>query len=359
MRKLDRYLAREMLGPLLFGVGAFAIVLVGVDILYKAFDLIMTQGLPAGAVALAMLYRMPQIIVFTFPMSVVFSTLMAFGTLSGNGEIVAMRAGGIGIPRLSVSALTLALLVALISFGLNGWVVAYANRASEQLLVSVRKEPGRQQQSLTLQIPDKGPPDRVLWARQLDPQTNTLYTLLIWEFRAGQPYMFVSADSASWLGDTWELRGVQLVEETSAGRFLQTLDNMRYTLGKSPGELESASRKPKDMTLAELRRVLALEGVKEQELGRQAREEINMRFAVPWAALGLALVGLPLGLRPQRTSTGVGLGISLAIIMAYYVLFSVMRIFGQSGALPPAVSDWIPHLLLFTIGLGLLINASR
>jgi lipopolysaccharide export system permease protein len=84
-----------------------------------------------------------------------------------------------------------------------------------------------------------------------------------------------------------------------------------------------------------------------------------MRWAVPWAALGLALIGVPLGIRPQRTSTGVGLAISLGVILVYYPVFNMMRILGQQGALPPGLSDWIPNLLLYAIGLGLLINASR
>lgn len=359
MRILDRYLVRQMLGPFVFGVGAFAVVLVGIEILYDAFRLVIQQGLPAGQVTLAMLYRMPQIVVLTLPMSVVFSTLMAFGGLSGNGEVTAMRAGGVSLWRLSAPALIVAVLVAWVSFVLNGWIVPYGNAASQVVLAGLRQEALQAGQYLTVQIPDRGPPDRVLWTERLDPQTNTLHTLLIWEFRQGRPELFLSAESAVWAEEEWVLQGVKYVRETAAGRVTQEIETMRYTLGKAPWELQAAARKPRDMTLAELRRLIALQRYEDSELGRQALEELHMRFAVPWAAIGLALVGLPLGLRPQRTSTGVGLGISLAIIMAYYIVFSVMRIFGQEGTLHPAVSDWIPNFLLFTIGLGLLINASR
>jgi lipopolysaccharide export LptBFGC system permease protein LptF len=94
-------------------------------------------------------------------------------------------------------------------------------------------------------------------------------------------------------------------------------------------------------------------------LRTQAVEEWSFRIAVPWAALGLALIGLPLGIRPQRASTGVGLGISLAVILAYYIAMSAMRILGQQGNLPPVVADWLPNVLLYTTGIGLLINKSR
>jgi lipopolysaccharide export system permease protein len=54
-----------------------------------------------------------------------------------------------------------------------------------------------------------------------------------------------------------------------------------------------------------------------------------------------------------------GLGLSLGIILVYYIVIQLMRVLGQQGALPPALSDWIPNVLLYTIALGLLVNASR
>jgi hypothetical protein len=47
MRRFDRYLIREMAGPFVFGLGAFLIVTVGIDLIYRALDLIMSNGLPA------------------------------------------------------------------------------------------------------------------------------------------------------------------------------------------------------------------------------------------------------------------------------------------------------------------------
>ncbi|HEY3397781.1 MAG TPA: LptF/LptG family permease [Armatimonadota bacterium] len=359
MRKLDRYLTKEMLGPFLFGMGAFAIVLIGVDLLYEALKEIIQQGLPVGPVLLAMLYRLPQTMVLTLPMAVIFSTLMAFGGLSGNGEIVAMRAGGIGLWRLAIPALVIGLLVSVLSLGLNGWLVPYANQASNDVLLSVQKSGAIHQKSLTLRMPSSGPPDRVLWAEDFDPAAATLKTLIVWEFSGGQPKQWFSATSATWAGDTWVLRGVDLVQQVNGERIETHLDRLTYQLGKSPWELGRGSRKLQDMSMKELLQLADLNRLKDTPLSLQALEEYNMRMALPWAALGLALIGLPLGIRPQRTSTGVGLGISLAIILAYYIIVNMMRILGQQGTLPPGVADWIPNVLLYTIGLGLLVNASN
>jgi lipopolysaccharide export system permease protein len=359
MRKLDRYLIREMLGPFLFGMGAFAVVLVGVDVLYQALEMILEEGLPAGPVLLAALYRLPQTMVMTLPMATVFSSLMAFGGLSSHGEITAMRAGGVGLYRMAAPALGLGLVVSLLSLWLNGWLIPHANQASNQVIAQLKQQDLTKQGSLIIRIPAKGPMQRWVAAESFDTATQTLHKVLIEEYREGVSQGFFAADSAQWQDTTWVLRGARRSQVTPEGVFTVDIGVIRYDIGKSPWELAQVKRKPRDMSMEELRRLghPPVEG--DSQAARDAREEIAMRLAVPWAALGLALIGLPLGIRPQRTSTGIGLGLSLAIILAYYIVISMMRILGQQGALPPLVADWIPNLLLYTVGVGLLVNSSR
>jgi len=64
-------------------------------------------------------------------------------------------------------------------------------------------------------------------------------------------------------------------------------------------------------------------------------------------------------MRPQRTSTGVGFGISLAIVFVYYIVFNVLRAFGEQGAISPLVAAWLPNAVVLSVGLGLMYDASR
>ena len=360
MRKLDRYLIREMLGPFLFGMGAFAVVLVGVFELYEALRMIMEQGLPVGPVLLSSLYLLPQTIVMTLPMSMIFATLMAFGGLSSHGEITALRAGGVGLWRMSGPALLLGLVISIVSFVLYGWLIPYSNNASDAVLTELGKGAVAKQKNLIVPIPDRDRPDRWVVADDLDLTTQTLHTVLIVEVPEGHWGTSYAADSAQWQGgNLWVLRGVKRIERTSSGPLTFEVDTITYDIGKSPWDLAHAKRALKNLTMKELALLGQTSLGPDTQQARDAREELQMRLAVPWAALGLALIGVPLGIRPQRTSTGVGLAISLGVILVYYPVFNMMRILGQQGALPPMLSDWIPNLLLYTIGLGLLINASR
>ncbi len=363
MPKLDRYILREMVGPFVFGVGAFLIVLVSIDLLYDALRLIVRQGYPAGPVARIFLYRMPQTITLTLPMATMFGALMAIGRLSSDGEVEAMRAGGVSFLRLAAPVLMAGLLISGLSLALNEGVVPPANAASSRLMRELAQETVAGQHYLVLQLPNDEFPKILLVAERFDSETNTLSNVWIGEFRAGRYPEQYEFETGEWQGS--KIIGHNVVHRTYAadGTFREeSARRWEYEIGKAPWQVESMSKDPEEMTLAELRRDIGRTRLLPPPARKQLPQLVgyyNMRLALPWSALGFALIAAPLALRPKRTTTGVGLGISLAIILAYYIIFNTLRVVGEQGALPPALAAWLPNLILYGVALGLIIDASR
>ena len=79
---------------------------------------------------------------------------------------------------------------------------------------------------------------------------------------------------------------------------------------------------------------------------------------MPFASVVFALIGLPLGVRPQRTSSGLGLGLSIVIIFLYYVIWSFSSRFG-AGLVPAFLASWSAHLLGLAVGGYLLSRAPK
>jgi lipopolysaccharide export system permease protein len=78
---------------------------------------------------------------------------------------------------------------------------------------------------------------------------------------------------------------------------------------------------------------------------REAEVEAARRVALPFASFIFALVGAPLGVRPQRSGgKGVGFALAIGIIFAYWVSFQFGLLLGNSGALPPFVAVALPNL---------------
>ena len=107
MNLLFRLVARELLGPFLFGLGAFTILFFAVESLSGVARMVLESKLGLSLIAEYMANRLPQVIIFTCPMAVLLASLMAMGRLSGDSELTALKAAGISFLRIATPALIL------------------------------------------------------------------------------------------------------------------------------------------------------------------------------------------------------------------------------------------------------------
>ena len=91
-------------------------------------------GLPLILALQIMVLKLPSFLVLSFPMSVLLSTLLAYGKLSGNSEILALRSLGIRTYRTIIPALILSIFMTGLTFYFNNNLVPTANKYSEMLL---------------------------------------------------------------------------------------------------------------------------------------------------------------------------------------------------------------------------------
>jgi lipopolysaccharide export system permease protein len=79
-----------------------------------------------------------------------------------------------------------------------------------------------------------------------------------------------------------------------------------------------------------------------------------MRFAIPMASFFFAMLGAPLGTQKQRTSSSIGLGISIIVIFIYYAIMAFTSGLGRDGKIPALIAAMIPNLVCMCAGLYLL-----
>ena len=87
--------------------------------------------------------------------------------------------------------------------------------------------------------------------------------------------------------------------------------------------------------------------------------ELYQRVSVPMASLVFALVGIPLGLQPNRNSSSAGFAMSVIIIFFYYALMTMGNALARSGALAPMLAVWIPNIVGLLAGGFLIRRASK
>ena len=355
MRLLDRHILKEFLGPFLFGIAAFMVILVGVQLAPTVLRLLVRDHFPPRLVAQVFLLRLPQVIAFTLPMATIFGSLMSMANMSSNGEIIAVRAGGVSLLRLSIPILVMGVLVS----GLNlccAEVVVPASMDAAYKIQSDWAANGQPVRDLHFFIPPTGQAQRVVSARSYDPRRKVLQGLMVAEMKNGRFWQIFSAEEAEWYGREWTLRNVEhTVIDPLGGQRVFHLDAITVDIGKDPVELTKRDKTLDDMALKDLK----VELPRGKYPRRQIIQYMKMHWALPWVSLGFALIGIPLGLRPVRATAGIGLGLSLVIAFAYYVLFNALHLIGQQGALPSVVAAWLPNGVLFGAGLTLFLNARR
>ena len=134
MRILDKYILKETIMTFIFGICAFSAVFLGSGTLLRIAQYITQYGASFSAIVRLIIYSLPGIIVWTFPMSMLLAALLTFGRLSGNSEIIAMKACGVSFKRLVTPVIAFSLGVSIFSIGFNEYVVPASNQAYADLV---------------------------------------------------------------------------------------------------------------------------------------------------------------------------------------------------------------------------------
>jgi lipopolysaccharide export system permease protein len=359
MKRLDRYVLGECIPPFLFGVGAFIAVLIGVELLYDMLKLVYQEGFPLWAAAKIFALEFPGVVVLTFPMAIMFGSLMAMGRLSGDGELVAMRAGGVSVLRVGIPVMLFSVVVALSGLAVSETVVPWANNRSReitrQMFGTVAAE-----SDLALEVRNDHGLQRWLYAAEFDPDSLMLRHATILDFTRGERPQLMTAETARWQGQQWIMRNVEHTSWEPGNEFTVRFERMAFSVDRTPEAVGRAKRKPDDMTLEQLREeaLLAREQGRE-DWAQKLIQHYHVRLALPWATVGLAILGVGLGVRRQRSSRGIGMGISLLVIFVYYVVMHTLTLVGERGVAHPALMAWLPNILLYLAGVGFLLRSSR
>lgn len=361
MKLLDRYILKEMSGPFLFGILAFTVILVAGNLLFKIAELLIQRGVSLGTVTRLFLYSLPGVVVLTIPMSSLLAALLGFGRLSANVEIVALKAAGIPFERAVRPVLAAAVVVSIAAFALNETIVPLSEKAAANVLQYevYRQTPPLLKERIFLREESQGQLRRVIYITQLFPRSGLMKGVLIQEFDKQQLKRIISAKSGEWVNGEWWIDSGSVYELGPNGesKLLFKFDRQSLHLDLDPKEVEDASQDPSEMNLMQLYRAI-------QALSKQGADLtqlwvlFNLRIAVPWASVALALVGAALGSRPQRASSSVGLGISVVIIFIYYVILSLCQSLGEAALLPAIVAAWLPNVIFASLGTWMVWRAN-
>jgi lipopolysaccharide export system permease protein len=301
------------------------------------------------------LYRIPMIVSQILPASTLLTALMTYGYLSRHSEIVAIKANGISLYRLSLPVLTMAVLISLFIFFLNEWITPYSNQKSEHIrLIEVQKRQslGSFKQDQIWYRGQKG----IYNFKLFDVQSNRLRGITIYHMGPEMSLsMRIDAEWGEWLDGRWQLHNV-LVTRFKTGEFPLLENHTQYPidLPENPDDFKIVQKNVETMGYTELKRYIR----KLQSEGFDTTRymaDLHGKIAFPLVCIILAVIGMAFSLRSER-SGGVaqGIGVGLLFGFSYWLVFAFGISLGRSGAIPPLPAAWLGNIFFSVISAVLL-----
>jgi LPS export ABC transporter permease LptG/LPS export ABC transporter permease LptF len=367
-RLLDRYLVREIMGPLGLGFLVYTFILL-IQFLFESAELIIRRGLDASIVGELLLYSLPNIVVLTIPMSLLFGILIAVGRLASDSELIAMRSSGVSLMALYRPILLTSGFFTLVNTVLMVWALPWGNTAVVQLQTRIITETVARHVEPRVFYPEfEG---TLLYVFEMAPGSDRWEGIFLAQTLPTQKNQVTIAESGQLKvdesGDRVVLELVDAVtHEVDLGQpgAHQTSKNKRVerVLQDEFSAVQHTSfsgvKKVRNQTLAELSATLR-DPAADDELKNLARVERHKKFSIPVACLVFGLCALPLGFNNRRGGKASGFALSIGVILVYYIMLNNGENAARFGKMEPWLAMWLPNVVLAVAGFALLLRRNR
>lgn len=357
MKILDKYLIKQFVQTILFGLLAFTLLFVIIDMMENLDDFIDQEVAWTIVIKYYFLFA-PEIIKLITPVAVLFSALFITGKMSGLNEITAVKAGGVSMYRFMVPVILVTIIISFISIYFGGYVVPKANKEKLEIERNYLKK-GIEFAGSNIFFQDSY--NRIVNISFFDEENNAAIRLAIQDFdKNNLTHMTKRIDAQRMVFDT--LRKIWTAYNGKIRVFNDNNEKVEYFNSKEitglnflPGDLAFKQQKIQEMNLGELKKLIDTK-VKAGNDPTSIMIEYHTRFSFAFASLIVVLFGMPLSANKRKGGLALQFGINILITFIYLGMMKIVEAFGKNGALDPLLTAWFVNILFF---IGALINLSR
>lgn len=354
MTIISRYIALTWIRLFALCLGSFVSIYLVLDMMDK-----IPRFMRAGGAAIDMfsffVCKLPEMIGQTASFSILMATLLTLGLLSRNSEIIAMRSCGVSLFRISMPMLVLGFIVSILLLLNTEFVVPESYTRMEHIeRVKIKKQGANavfRRNNIWFRSDN-----RILQAQLFEPQTKTLSGVVIWTLdSAMNPLERIDAASATFVDERyWILKKVEVKGLGKTHGFsLQTLPSKEIELSLKVDDLRVLDNNADNLSFRKLKDYsdsLRNGGFK----ASRYQTMMHAKLSAPFAAFIMVILGIPFAFRNSRSGgMALGIGASVAIGFAYFVVNAVLLSYGRSGLLPSFIAAWGANFLFMFGGIWL------
>ncbi len=349
---LDRYLLR-LFSRVFCATLAGIVLLHMVGDIFNRVDNLMASNATLSTSLRYFIYRLPLLISRGIGFAALFAAFLTLGSLSRRHELVAMRACGVSLHRLTVPLLLAAIGISIATFFWNETAVPFSTGKAKHIYnVQVHQKKLRSAFG-----------NKEIWMRSngdfiraddFDTERNRLRGLVIYrltpEFKLDG---LIEVPVATWNGNHWAPEGGTKWDFLEGGAVSRQSLSATLPLDERPDDFRIFARSPDEFSYFELS--ARIDDLRDKGVDT-VRDTVNLhtKAAIPLVTPLTILLAVALAAKPGRKDNLVlNFGLTVAIGFSYWVLLGFCVSLGKAGAIQPWLAAWLPNLLVGTLSLFL------
>ncbi|MDQ3536486.1 MAG: LptF/LptG family permease [Bacteroidota bacterium] len=357
MKVIDWFILKKFLSAFFFVVLILVAIICVIDITEKNDDFI-KHSLSFQQVVGYYINFIPYIANLLTPITVFIATVFVTAKMASHTEIIAILSSGISFRRMMVPYMLGALLIAMISFFLTGWVIPDSNKSRIEFEIQYTKRPFNYSER---DIHMKVAPESYMYMENYNNHVNVGYKFTLETIKDKKLVEKLSAkriewkpDDEKWMVQNWTLRTFDGLNETlTRGEYLDT------TLNILPKDFSYNYKLNESLTLNEL-------DVYIQELRERGADDVEnfviekyIRYMSPFTVIILTFIGLIVSARKARGGAGFQIALGFFIAFIFIIFYIMSRTVAEAGSIHPLLGVWIPNIVFSIVGLVLYKTVPR
>ena len=350
MKKIDWYILKQFLYTFFYVLIILCFVITVIDYAEKN-DKFIKHNLSFEEIRNYYFSFIPFIASLITPITAFVATVYVTANLSIRSEIIALLSSGFSLKRIMLPYLYGGIIIAIMSFLLNGWILPKANKSRVNFEVSYIKNPYYfSKNNVHFKISD----ETYLYLERYDNNLEVGNNVSIEKFTnnllkerlIGRQLVWDSEDKI-WKIKSWQLRILNGDgnEEITSGLQLDT------ALLINPSDFDNNYKLNETLTLTELNKYIDLLKLRGSDTVVLYEIEKYIRYTQPFTILILILIGVIVSSRKSRQGTGILITLGFLFAFSFIIFFVMSRAFAENGSLNPLFAIWIPNLVFILIGI--------
>lgn len=353
---VDRYILKEIISLFFVSVIIITIIMLS-SFLFELTDMLIIKNIPLKNIILLLVYKIPEIIVNTFPIAILFAVMNGLGKLNSFNEILAFRMGGISIYRLLIPLLILGLILSGLIYILNEYIIPESNHKTYTLIRKTMFDNDLPYVEENVFFKDNN--ERVFFVSSYNQKENIIYDVMIYNLKDNNFPSVITATKGIIEDNVWVLNDGIIHNYNEKGHMsLETsFDKFNIDFTYDTRKLFSEQKTTSEMNRKELLEEIML--FKNNGLNvNNLIVDYHVKLSFIFTPVIFILLGTPLSLGSKNNRI-MNIIMMISLVFLYYLVFSLSRSFGSNSFIDPLLSAWIPHLIFIIISIILFIYREK